>query len=145
MALTLLALTSSLAGSAYAAGLTGGEDFAFTRQTSSSSLAARANTPTFGQLVQDSLSFSLGHGEDGKRFISPVGSQFTAHTLPASWGLEGHVGQTLPVTVMTVDGNVTCDSVGGLVADFLARDDVFDEVRFLIAPLTSVPTDFCAD
>jgi hypothetical protein len=130
MVLALLAFAALLVGSAHAVGLTGGEDFAYTRQTSASSLAGRAEAVASGQLVQDGLSFSLGSGADGKRFVSPVGSQFTAHTLPALWGLEGHVGQTLPVTVMTVaDGNVTCDSVAGLVADYLSKDDVFDEVR----------------
>lgn len=114
---------SSFVATALATGLTGGEKYASTRRINT----PRARSMSSG-LVQDGLSFALGSGEDGKMFFSPIGAEFTSYALAGNWGLSDYAGQTLPVTVFTVEGNVTCDALGHLVSGYLSKDDVFDEV-----------------
>lgn len=130
MVLRRLGLFAALSSTTLAAGLTGGETYAYTRRTSAQSNVARS---TSSGLVQDGVSFTIGSGDDGKVFHSPTdATTFKSHTLTGNWGLEAVAGKTLPVTVFTVEGNVTCDTLGDMVVDYLSRDDVFDEVSFLI-------------
>lgn len=125
MVLHRLALLAALSSTTLAAGLTGGETYASTRRTSAQSNVVRS---TSAGLVQDGVSFTIGSGDDGKVFYSPTASSFKSHTLTGNWGLEAVAGKVFPVTVFTVGGNVTCDTLGDMVADYLSKDDVFDEV-----------------
>jgi hypothetical protein len=52
--------------------------------------------------------------------------------LTEDWGLGDFKGQMMPVTVFTVEGEVTCDVLGKKVAGYAAADDVWDEVGVLL-------------
>lgn len=77
--------------------------------------------PTF---QPESVSFTIG----SKEYLSPTGGEFKSYTLDNDFGLESYVGKSMLVTVIPVDGNVTCDALGKKVDEYTKMDDVWDKV-----------------
>lgn len=118
--LTSIALAASISATALA-GRAGNENYAQTRILRE---AAKLQKRDGVQSLQATgLTFSIGEGDDAKLYISPSGPSHKSHTLTGA----GAVG-TVPITVINVDGDVTCDTLGNLVVDFQQNDDVWDEV-----------------
>lgn len=72
----------------------------------------------------ESVSFTIG----SKEYLSPTGNEFKAYTFDNDFGLEGYGGDSMLVTVLPVQGNVTCDALGKKVAEYMKKDDVWDKV-----------------
>lgn len=79
-------------------------------------------------IAPSSITFSIGADDNVRQFLSPIGLTHKNHTLKANWGLEGFVGETLAVSVITVNGEVTCDTLGSKISSYRSVDDVWDEV-----------------
>lgn len=120
VAATLLALVAE------ATELAGNENYAQdARQTLKNSVKKRSGTSFESQ----SITFSLGD----KPYLSPTASHFKSYSVPAQWGLDDFQGQTVPVTVISVEGEVTCDTLGKSVDTFSQVDDVWDQVGTIFA------------
>ncbi|KAK8865571.1 hypothetical protein IAR55_000715 [Kwoniella newhampshirensis] len=83
------------------------------------------------------ITFSVGD----KQYLSPTGSAFKSHSISEKWGLNDYKGQTLPVTVIQVDGHVTCDVLGKKVETFSSVDDVWDQ-SFMSAIILTTNSSF---
>lgn len=77
-------------------------------------------------LQPESVSFTLGP----KEYISPTGGEFKSYTLDPDFGLDEYAGKSMLVTVIPVEGNVTCDALGKMVDEYTKKDDVWDKVSF---------------
>lgn len=140
MSFLRLALVASLTASTLAAGPAGNEDYQFQARSRLRSLSAinkissRDNLATVGiSLEQTSYTFSIQDESEDKVFISPAGDKFKKYSLSAN-GLASLKQDTsatvVPLTVFDVTGQkqLTCDSMGNAVAEYLASDDVWNEV-----------------
>lgn len=103
--------------------LAGNENYALEARASLHRVSAskRDEGVTFSP---SSVSFAFGN----KTYLSPTGSQFKQYSLQSDWGLDSYAGKLLPVTVFDVEGEVTCDVLGDLVAEYMDADDVWDPV-----------------
>ena len=72
---------------------------------------------------------SVTFGAGSKQYLSPTGHEFQSYTLDSTFGLEEYTGKTILLTVVPVEGNVTCDALGAKVAEYTKMDDVWDPVR----------------
>ena len=140
MSFLRLALVASLTASTLAAGPAGNEDYQFQARSRLRSLSAinkissRDNLAPVGiSLEQTSYTFSIQDESEDKVFISPAGDKFKKYSLSAN-GLASLKQDTsatvVPLTVFDVTGQkqLTCDSMGNAVAEYLASDDVWNEV-----------------
>lgn len=93
--------------------LAGNENYARdSRRLLQKSLERRATyTPAF---QPESVSFTIG----SKEYLSPTGASFKSYTLDNGFGLETFVGQSMLVTVVPVEGNVTCDALTKKVEEY---------------------------
>ncbi|WVW82683.1 hypothetical protein I302_104694 [Kwoniella bestiolae CBS 10118] len=114
----------ALAGSAVARVPAGNEDYAAQSRSLRNSAINRRDASMTPQVA--SVSFTVGQSDATKDYLSPIGPNHNCYSLTSDWGLDGLVGSAMPVTVFTVDGEVTCDVLGAKVSDFSAVDDVFD-------------------
>lgn len=78
-------------------------------------------TPTF---EPESITFNV----DSKQYLSPTGHEFLSYILDPSFGLEEYAGQTMLMTVIPVEGEVTCDALGKRVEEYAKIDDVWATV-----------------
>lgn len=106
--------------------LAGNEGYAYAaRQSLAQQSSAHKRSVTSGLAFQPaSVSFAIGD----KQYLSPTGPQFRRHVAEAEWGLDAFAGQSLPVTVFDVEGEVTCDVLGRKLDKFRQADDVWDSV-----------------
>ncbi|OCF30351.1 hypothetical protein I316_07995 [Kwoniella heveanensis BCC8398] len=121
-----LLLALATASPALARGFVGNEDYAAQSRNLLRSSMARRDGGISSQVA--SVSFTLGQGDMAKDYLSPISSNHKSYTVTSDWGLDSLVGVTTPVTVLTVDGEVTCDVLGKKVSEFMAVDDVFDTI-----------------
>lgn len=143
MSLLRLALLASLTATTLAAGPAGNEDYQFQSRSRLRSLStnnkfsARDNlAPVSLSLDQTSYTFSVQDELEDKVYISPAGDKFKKYTLAANGlaSLRHDISASvMPMTVFEVTGQqqLTCDSMGKAVADYLATDDVWNEVSSL--------------
>lgn len=118
--LSSIALATSLSATVFA-GRAGNENYAQTRVLRE---AAKLHKRDGVQAIQATgLTFSIGEGDDAKLYISPSGPLHKSYTLSGAGSTS-----ILPVTVINVDGDVSCDTLGDLVLQFQQNDDVWDEV-----------------
>jgi len=121
-----LILCLGLTTSALAKGPAGNENYAAHARSLLESSMVRRDTGMASQVA--SVSFTVGQGDSAKEYLSPIGPRHKSYILSSDWGLDTLIASALPVTVFTVDGEVTCDVLGKKVAEFKALDDVFDQV-----------------
>ncbi|KAJ9114132.1 hypothetical protein QFC20_001648 [Naganishia adeliensis] len=158
MSFLRLALVASLTASTLAAGPAGNEDYQFQARSRLRSLSAinkissRDNlAPVSISLEQTSYTFSIQDESEDKVYISPAGDKFKKYSLSAN-GLaslkEDNSATVVPLTVFDVTGQqqLTCDSMGNAVSEYLASDDVWNEAFMQTILLKSdSPVGFSAD
>lgn len=107
----------------------GNEQYASTSRSllNRANLGRRADVGPL-DIAPSSITFSVGADDNVRQFLSPIGLTHKNHTLKVNWGLEGFIGETLAVSVITVNGEVTCDTLGSKISSYMSMDDVWDEV-----------------
>ena len=131
--LLLLLATIGAAVPALSHQLAGNENYAYeARNSLRRSTSKRAAATEFDPKA---ITFSVGD----KQFISPTGAEFKTYNVKGNWGLESYAGKTIPITVIPVNGEVTCSLLQSKVDKYKEADDVWDEVsRDRVGVLTIV-------
>jgi hypothetical protein len=117
-----------------AKGPAGNENYAAKARSLLKSSMIRRNPGISSQVA--SVSFTVGQGDTAKDYLSPIGPRHKSYTLTSDWGLDSLAATMMPVTVFTVEGEVTCDVLGVKLANFTGLDDVFDQVNHTLSETT---------
>jgi len=126
----------ALAGPAWAKAPAGNENYASESRSLLESSLARRDSVMSTQAT--SATFTIGQGDETKNYLSPTGPKHKSYSLSFEWGLDQLEASARPMTVFTVDGEVTCDILGKKLADFAAIDDVFDPVSEVVVEPASL-------
>ncbi|KAJ9110281.1 hypothetical protein QFC19_001684 [Naganishia cerealis] len=142
MSFLRLAVLSTLTASALASGPAGNENYQLHARSQLRSLSVLNNkltardtfSPIDLSLEQTSYTFKISDGTEDKVYISPAGEKHKKYSLAvnglASLKQQAPSNTLVPVTVFDVgeQQQVTCDTMGNAVSEYLSSDDVWNEL-----------------